>query len=75
MRKRSKREKCSKSKLKYTINTDNIVLNSEITTKDIRDSLWRCRDFELSHLWQRSIFLDYTCFMFYRIWSCYNKTI
>lgn len=57
MRKRSKREKCSKSKLKYTINTDNIVLNSEITTKDIRDSLWRCRDFELSHLWQRSIFL------------------
>lgn len=41
----------------YTINTNNIVVNSKITTKDIRDSLWRCRDFELSHLWQRSIFL------------------
>lgn len=41
----------------YTVNTDNIVVNSKVTTKDIRDSLWRCRDFELSHLWQRSIFL------------------
>lgn len=41
----------------YTINTGNIVINPKITTKDIRDSLWRCRDFELSHLWQRSIFL------------------
>lgn len=38
-------------------NTQNIVINSKITAKDIRDSLWRCRDFELSHLWQRSIFL------------------
>ncbi|WP_373135424.1 RipA family octameric membrane protein [Phocaeicola plebeius] len=28
-----------------------------ITSKDIYTSLWRCRDFELSHLWQRSIFL------------------
>lgn len=34
-----------------------IIINSKITAKDIRDSLWRCRDFELSHLWQRSIFL------------------
>lgn len=41
----------------YIINTNDIVINSKITTKDIRDSLWRCRDFELSHLWQRSIFL------------------
>lgn len=29
----------------------------KITSKDIYSSLWRCRDFELSHLWQRSIFL------------------
>lgn len=29
----------------------------KITTKDVYSSLWRCRDFELSHLWQRSIFL------------------
>lgn len=28
-----------------------------ITPKDIYISLWKCRDFELSHLWQRSIFL------------------
>lgn len=29
----------------------------KISPKDIYTSLWRCRDFELSHLWQRSIFL------------------
>lgn len=29
----------------------------KITSKDVYSSLWRCRDFELSHLWQRSIFL------------------
>ncbi|MCD7714065.1 MAG: hypothetical protein LUI08_03945 [Prevotella sp.] len=28
-----------------------------VTPESIYDSLWRCRDFELSHLWQRSIFL------------------
>lgn len=42
---------------KETSNAQEIIINSKITTKDIRDSLWRCRDFELSHLWQRSIFL------------------
>lgn len=29
----------------------------KITSKDVYSSLWRCWDFELSHLWQRSIFL------------------
>lgn len=29
----------------------------KIEPKDIYESLWRCRDFELSHLWQRSVFL------------------
>lgn len=29
----------------------------KISPKDIYESLWKCRDFELSHLWQRSIFL------------------
>lgn len=29
----------------------------KIRPKDIYESLWRCRDFELSHLWQRSVFL------------------
>ncbi|MDD6211096.1 MAG: hypothetical protein PUB21_10885 [Bacteroidales bacterium] len=29
-----------------------------ITPKEIYDSLWKCRDFELSHLWQRSVFLS-----------------
>lgn len=28
-----------------------------INPKDIYESLWKCRDFELSHLWQRSVFL------------------
>ena len=34
-----------------------VIINSRLTAKDIRDSLWHCRDFELSHLWQRSMFL------------------
>ena len=28
-----------------------------ISARDVFETLWRCRDFELSHLWQRSIFL------------------
>ena len=46
--------------VKYSDNDKglDIIINSRITTKDIRDNLWRCRDFELSHLWQRSIFLN-----------------
>lgn len=35
-----------------------VFMNPKLTTKDIHDTLWRCRDFELSHLWQRSIFLS-----------------
>ena len=31
--------------------------NDRPTAKDIYDYLWRGRDFELEHLWQRSIFL------------------
>lgn len=30
----------------------------KIAIKDIHETYWRCRDFELSHLWQRSIFLS-----------------
>ncbi len=30
----------------------------KIVVKDIHETYWRCRDFELSHLWQRSIFLS-----------------
>ena len=29
----------------------------KITAKDLYDEAWRCRDFELDHLWQRSVFL------------------
>ena len=42
---------------KQSENVLNIAINPLITTKDVRDQLWNCRDFELSHLWQRSIFL------------------
>lgn len=35
-----------------------VFVNQKLTTKDIHDTLWRCRDFELSHLWQRSVFLS-----------------
>lgn len=31
--------------------------DDKISPREIYDSLWRCRDFEISHLWQRSIFL------------------
>jgi hypothetical protein len=31
--------------------------NDKIGIKEIHETLWRCRDFELSNLWQRSIFL------------------
>lgn len=47
----------NKSVEKGASDAQEIIINSKITAKDIRDSLWRCRDFELSHLWQRSIFL------------------
>lgn len=30
---------------------------NKITPLHIYESLWRCRDFEISHLWQRSVFL------------------
>lgn len=31
--------------------------NEKVTKNDLHDKLWEGRDFELSHLWQRSIFL------------------
>ncbi|MBP3367244.1 MAG: hypothetical protein J6K96_09720 [Treponema sp.] len=31
--------------------------NGKITVRDIYDELFHCRDFELDHLWQRSVFL------------------
>ncbi len=31
--------------------------DEKITARDIYERLWKCRDFELTHLWQRSIFL------------------
>lgn len=42
---------------------ENKIHFEEVTIQfqDIYKSLWRCRDFEISHLWQRSIFL--TTFM------------
>lgn len=30
---------------------------SKLTIKDIYKELWKCRNFELDHLWQRSVFL------------------
>ena len=34
-----------------------IVDNNELTLKDIRETFYHCRDFEITNLWQRSIFL------------------
>lgn len=30
---------------------------SKFSVKYLYNELWRCRDFEISHLWQRSVFL------------------
>lgn len=35
-----------------------IAEDSKLTSKDAYTSYWRCRDFELTYLWQRSIFLS-----------------
>jgi bacitracin transport system permease protein len=35
--------------------------NEKISIKDIHSTYWRCRDFEIAHLWQRSIF--FTAFL------------
>lgn len=31
--------------------------NKNVTRKDLYEKLWKSRDFEISHLWQRSLFL------------------
>ena len=31
--------------------------NDRITPVDVYERLWKCRDFEISHLWQRSVYL------------------
>ena len=33
------------------------MTDDNITLRDVYERLWKCRDFEISHLWQRSIFL------------------
>lgn len=47
-----------------------VTENSYLTIKDLYNSYWRCRDFELDHLWQRSVFLTaflVLCFSAYGI--------
>ena len=34
-------------------------VEDKISIKEIHETFWRCRDFELSHLWQRSIFAEF----------------
>ncbi len=44
--------------------------DDKIGIKDIHQTLWRCRDFELANLWQRSVFLTaflVLCFTAYGI--------
>ena len=61
--------RCINGRYNYNSKQDpglDIIINSRITTKDVRDRLWSNRDFEISHLWQRSIFLNtllILCFM------------
>lgn len=43
--------------MKFTFENVTKHSASKVEPKDIYATLWRCRDFELSHLWQRSVFL------------------
>lgn len=43
--------------MKFTIEDVTKHTTAKIEPKDIYATLWRCRDFEISHLWQRSVFL------------------
>lgn len=41
--------------------TGNVIQTTEavgLATRDFYHTYWHCRDFELNHLWQRSIFLS-----------------
>lgn len=49
-------------------NTVQTAESVELTTKDFYRTFWHCRDFELNHLWQRSVFLSaflFICFSAY----------
>ena len=39
-------------------NQNENMAEEKISIKEIHETLWRCRDFVLSHLWQRSTFLS-----------------
>lgn len=47
----------SNNKATETINTIKIIEDDELSGKEIRDTFYHCRDFEINNLWQRSIFL------------------
>lgn len=47
-------EKKSKMNMGNNVSVD---ISDKLTAKDIYNELFRCRDFELEHLWQRSVFL------------------
>jgi len=32
-------------------------MKGRISNKDVYDGLWKCRDFEIDHVWQRAVFL------------------
>lgn len=44
--------------LNLNVESDNNSKDNDIITlRDVHKILWMCRDFEINHLWQRSIFL------------------
>ena len=50
--------------------------STKITRKDIHHKLWEARDFEISHLWQRSIFLaTFIVLLFTAYFSVLDKAI
>ena len=42
----------------------------KIRVRDQYENLWRCRDFELSHLWQRSVFLSAILLLCFTGYGC-----
>ena len=62
-------------------NQNENMAEEKISIKEIHETLWRCRDFELSHLWQRSIFLSAFLILCFTVYGggysclCMKKTI
>ena len=53
------------------ITKDVVIAESiKLTSKDIYRAYWHCRDFEITHLWQRSVFLTAFIVLCFSAYGC-----